>query len=200
MKTIKQLVCVCLSVFTLFALGLIKNESWALDREELNKTEMKGTATIDLSNIKMGDRIKVYETEDYEVLLDVISSVPEKGSRDKGNSGWSGGNIPGGTHTLYPHIVSKSASYHEIGFYETVVAQNNISIVDTYGETIKNTVIISVSDVESNVINKVASSSRSAKASMTFTSIYTVTGANTKLCYLTSEINTSGQHKISWNF
>lgn len=107
-----------------------------------------------------------------------------------------GETIPSGTTTLYPHVTSTGTAYDEIGFYMTV---RNKEILDVYGENVDNRVIISVSDVEAKIINKKASVSRTAKASMTFLARYTIGGGSWSN-YLTAEINNRSQFRVSWSF
>jgi hypothetical protein len=161
-----------------------------LDNDHVKES---GYIEINLNDLNDKDSIILYQGDGYTVSIDILDTIS---TFDTGNSGWSGGTIPSGTKTLYPHVTSDGKAYDEIGFYMTV---RNKEILDVYGENVDNKVIISVSDVEAKIINKKASASRTAKASMTFLARYTIGGGSWSN-YLTAEINNSSQFRISWSF
>lgn len=187
-KKLKSLSLIMVSLMMCLMTSVLKTN--ALDNEHIKES---GYIEIDLNDLNGKDSIVLYQGDGYTVSIDILDTIS---TFDTGNSGWSGGTIPSGTTTLYPHVTSTGTAYDEIGFYMTV---RNKEILDVYGENVDNRVIISVSDVEAKIINKKASVSRTAKASMTFLARYTIGGGSWSN-YLTAEINNRSQFRVSWSF
>lgn len=191
-----------LIVFTVTLLILTSISQNVLAKENMDSLK-EGEIEFNIYDLDLEEGKSYVLYEDYEnkykIIIDVLSSNDTINMLSAGNSGWSGGTIPKGTHTLYPHIEgSTSSGMKEVGFYETVTGTNTIQIVDAYNANINNTSVLSISDVNLKVVYKTPTSSRPAKASLTYIAKYTATGGNSTTCYLHSEINQIGQHKITW--
>ncbi|MFR1685954.1 MAG: hypothetical protein ACLSVX_02075 [Massilimicrobiota timonensis] len=187
-KKIKTLYLIMLSMLICLVPSYVKVSALSnLSNENI------GFAEIDFDDLKNNSSVIIYRGDNYTVSVDVLPSMTPY---DTGSSGWSGGTIPSGTHTLYPHVTVNGASYSEIGFYMTV---RNKEILDVYGENVGTTVIMSVSDVEAKIIRRTPTASTPAKATMTFIAKYTIGGGSFSN-YLTAEIDNSARFRLSWKY
>lgn len=198
-KSMKKKLIFTLIVILGFTFCIFNNEYvYAEDQHKY----IEGSIELDTSSLQIGDSIVVYENknDDYKVVVDVIECDYLNTTRDIGNSGWSDGTIPLGTYTLKPHIEKASLGLQYAGFTEKVkLTSKEITILEVHSEDITCGIELSISNVKLSIINKSVSGSVSAKASMTWLSHEN--GLNSSYnCYLTSEINSNSQHRISWKF
>lgn len=195
MKKYKIFLLLMTVISILFLSG--KSRVYAMEEKEYNT----GNISFDLNNVKVGDSIIVYEDseKEYKVIVDVLASN-NSNARDTGNSGWSGGSIPGGTHTLYPHIERNGVQHKKIGFTEIVkISSSKKEILDANNPEIETGFAITVMSHNLKINNPVCSGKVTAKASLNWIAKENVLNS-TYNCYFMSEINSSGQHKLSWKF
>lgn len=157
-----------------------------------------GESTFNIKEMEVGKSYVLYENkeEQYKIVVDFLETQQITLS-DPHDSGWSSGTIPGPSRTLYPHVVG--GAFDGTGFYEDVKITGGVEIVDVYNEDVNNPSYYAISNVSCNIIDGKATSSRPAKASLTFKTKYLMIpdGFNSS-CYLTSEINKLGQSRVSW--
>lgn len=197
---IKKLFSVLLTICLMFSIFLNNSSTVFAKGEEY--TPIEGCVTVDVNDYKVGDSIVVFEDnkEHFRVVIDVIDYKPTITPYETGNSGWSGGNMPSGTHTLYPHIERTGLGHQKMGFYETVQSKSGgFKILEVYNPSIVTGIGVTVSQVKLKINQSQTSGSVTAKASMNWIA-EEVVGHSTYNCYLMSEINSIGQHKLSWKF
>lgn len=197
-KLLSSLLMLCL-MLSMFVSGT-RNVS-AMETEKYVPTQ--GSVLVNIKQYKAGDSIVVYENkeEDYQVVVDIIDYKPVATTFETGNSGWSGGTIPSGTTTLFPHVERSSLGHQKMGFYETVESKKGgYKITEVYNPAIETGIGITISERKLKINQKeTGSGGVTAKASMNWIAKENALHSSYN-CYLISEINSKRQHKISWKF
>lgn len=188
----KKLSIYLLALF--ISLGIIFPNSNVKAEAAISNTE--GEIVLDLSDVKVGDKITVFENSETGGKF-VIEVLPYSNARlVTGTGSWSGGSIPSNTVTLYPHYNDTNYDYSEIGYYVTYDGAKR-KILDVYGETV-GILDGQISQPTAKITNATATSTNYARSQMTWT--YKSSAGSSLSCYLIQEINYNNQYRLKWRF
>ncbi len=196
----KKLLSICLCI--LISFGLLPSPVLAETTD--NQEFICGELTVDLADFESKNgTIVLYENADTGMKLSIdISSVEDSISTQAttGNSGWSGGSIPGGTTILTPKLTNPTVLYVVVGFNMNVtIGSSGNKINSVYNPTIS-TLALTLSSINCGVNNSIATSNNPARATMTWLAIMSEQGitVGSESNYFTVELNTSSQLRMTW--
>jgi len=207
---VSKVVAIALALFMCFSpsAAILASEGEMLSATDivLNEDITSGEMSVEVSleDYKDKDSIVLYVDEETgeKVVVDIKKNNENDGiSLLEYNPGsWSGGNIPGGSYSLYPHIDNPRYSKGEVGFWVDVSVYP-VKMSKAYNPVIR-AGFISISDVKTSIIRSRASNNKPAKATMNWVASGNVNGiqVGTTVCYLSIEINSNGNARISWNY
>ena len=207
MKRGKKLYVIMMSLCT--AIGLSVSSAKAVEVyalvEENNAVKVyknmgteKMYADLDLSKLEYASEITIYhdEIQDIDIRIDIQNSISDKSLYSQQTTDWSSGMLPDGLSTLRPHIRSGGL---EASFYADVKGNYPARIIKVYTPMFKRE-HATVNSLDLNIITELSEKYLPAAASMTFN--YTVKKfgfvLGSHVGYLTLEVNTNGQIRLTW--
>jgi hypothetical protein len=154
-------------------------------------------ATYDPQQFSVGDDVILYSNPETgeRVGVEIVEYIPPITTRTGGDSGWSGGYIPGGTTTLKPHA---SVGTAEVSYY-VIVNAYPVTYLDAYNASYSE---FGWTTTSSNLfVGRAVAGDAPAYATYQYTAVMQQLGVviKSKDCYLTSQMNYYGQHRITWN-
>ena len=194
---IKRLLSIVMALCMIFVVTPIN--VYAQEKVEYSNDGLEeGVYEFDITNLKVGDKIVIYENKETgeELAIDVLpSNQIQPFGLDYSCGSWSGGTIPSGSFQLYPH---RSTSTYEVGFNVDVTAYP-IKMTRAYSPTYW-VPFLNISNAKTSILQTSPNSNFAATAIMEWTANGSVNGWTTASCscYLKFELNTKGQSRISY--
>ncbi|MBQ6843740.1 MAG: hypothetical protein IJO60_03775 [Agathobacter sp.] len=200
--TLALLMCFSPSASILASEGEILSTTETVLNKDVVPTEM--SVEISPEDYKNEESIVLYVDEETgeRVVVDIKKNSENDGiSLLEYNPGsWSGGMVPSGSYSFYPHIENPRYLNGEIGFWVDA-SLYPVKMTNAYNPVIR-AGLLTISDVQTSIIKSSASNNKPAKATMNWTASGNVNGVQigTTVCYLSFEINANGNIRTSWNY
>lgn len=186
------------SLLSLLIAGLIVSPNvnvLAEENTQENNLQIVYSEEVNLSDLSYDEEITVYNQNNIKITITLNS--PEIQTRSSGDSGWTGGSIPSGVSTL---TIQCS---HELGnmSYKMDVRGSDCSILRAYNLTY-NVGIWTVNNTSLAVYNQYATNSQPAYATATINATLVEYGIVVASFggYLTGELNTNGNVRVTYSF